>query len=128
MSWQMPSTGDQLCVELDLAIIGIQYKDQRENVAVQHLVVMLARFTISQTIADCNKQPHVEDQFPEQWFVHVTNLGLMKDANGLYRMRDQLYVSDLAAHLGLLEDILDEAYYLRFMMHLTSVKMYHDLL
>lgn len=58
----------------------------------------------------------------------MTYPGLMKDANGMYRMRDQLYVLDLAAHLGLLEDILDEAYYLRFMMHLTSVKMYHDLL
>lgn len=42
---------------------------------------------------------------------------LVKDAECLHRMREQLYVPNVVAHLGLLEDIPHETQYLRLMVH-----------
>lgn len=109
-----------------LAAKEILYEDQREAVVDQHLVIVLARLTISLAMANCIKQAKVVDQLPEQWFLQGTHSGLVKGANNLYRMRGRLYVLDVVAN-SRLYDILGETHYLRFMVHPRLVKVYHDL-
>lgn len=45
--------------------MGMQYEDKREDIVDQHLVVMLARLTISLTIVNRVRQAQAVDQFPK---------------------------------------------------------------
>lgn len=64
--------------------MDIQYDDQREDVANEYLVAMLARLTISPTIVDYFRQAQVDDELLEQWFDEGTYSGLIKDAYSIY--------------------------------------------
>lgn len=65
----------------------IQYEDQREDVANRYLTIVLARLTISPTIANRIRQAKEVDQVS-------TCSSLVREANGLYQMREQLIVPD----------------------------------
>lgn len=56
-----------------------------------------------------------------------TYFGLVRDADGLYRIRGQLCVPDEVAHQGLCDEILHEFHYSRIMAHPKSLNMYLDL-
>lgn len=67
--------------------MGIWYGDQRDNVADRHLEPLLARLTISLTIAEYIRHTQVDDQLPKQCFVQETYSRLVKDVDGQYKMR-----------------------------------------
>ena len=90
-------------------------------------MAVLARLIISPTIAERIRQAQADDQLPDQWFAQHTYAGLVRDVDGLYRMRGRLYVPDLPTHPRLRDDILHEAHYSRFTVHPGTVKMYHDM-
>lgn len=93
-----------------LSPMGIKYEDQREDVAVQHYVLVLVRLKINLTIVDCFRQAQIDDKLPEQWFAWWTYSDMIKDADGLHRMRGRLYVPDVPTHPGLHVDILPNAH------------------
>lgn len=84
-------------------------------------MVVMARLTICPSIIDLIKQSQADDESPHQWITLGTCSSLVRDANGLYRMRAHLYVLDVLAHPRLREDIFHKAYYSRFTVHPSYV-------
>lgn len=83
----------------------------------------MARLAINLIVLDYIIQAQDEDEQLDNWMAQRAHIDLARDADGYVRMKGVLYVSELPMHSGIRQQILEEAYYLIFTVHLGSVKI-----